>query len=42
MPYESTHSFDVIIKKGKNGQLEKKRISAGKNQKLCFEQRGSY
>jgi hypothetical protein len=42
MPYESTHSFDVLIKKGKGSQNEKKRIQEGKNQKLCFEQRGSY
>ena len=43
MPYESTHSFDAVIKKGKSGStIEKKRILEGKNQKLCFDQRGSY
>jgi hypothetical protein len=31
MPYESTHSFDVHIKKGKGGAVEKKRILEGKN-----------
>lgn len=42
MPYESTHSFDIVVKKGKGGQMEKKRIEKGKNEKLCFDQRGSY
>jgi len=36
MPYESTHTFDVKIKKGKATNLEKKRIVEGKN-KLCLE-----
>jgi hypothetical protein len=42
MPYESSHNFDVKIKKGKGTQLEKKKIVEGKNNKLCFDQRGSY
>ncbi len=42
MPYESTHSFDIVIKKGKGTQIDKKRIQQGKNGKLCFDQRGSY
>jgi len=31
MPYESTHSFEVNIKKGKGGQTEKKKINEGKS-----------
>lgn len=42
MPYESTHTFDVIIKKGKGGSIDKKQIQKGKNRVLCFDQRGSY
>jgi hypothetical protein len=43
MPYESTHKFDVKVRKGKGTtQLEKKVILEGKNNKLCFDQRGSY
>ena len=37
MPYESTHKFDVKIKKGKGAQLETKVILEGKNNKLCFD-----
>ncbi|CDW74259.1 nodal modulator 1-like [Stylonychia lemnae] len=42
MPYESTHSFDLFVKKGKGSQIDKKRIQKGKNHHLCFDQRGSY
>ena len=31
MPYESTHSFDIFVKKGKGSQIDKKRIQKGKN-----------
>ena len=37
MTYESTHSFDVKIKKGKSTSIDKKRIQESKNGKLCFE-----
>ena len=42
MAYESTHTFDIKIKKGKAATIEKKKIFEGKSNKLCFEQRGSY
>jgi hypothetical protein len=42
MPYDSTHSFDVVVKKGKGGSVEKKKILKGDNQQLCFQSRGSY
>ena len=42
MPYESTHTFDISIKKGVSGQVDTKRIDRTKGGKLCLDQRGSY
>jgi hypothetical protein len=42
MPYESTHTFDINIKKGVSGSVDKKRIDKTKSGKLCLDQRGSY
>ena len=40
MPYESTHNFDITVKNGNTA--EKNKILEGKNNKLCFDKKGTY
>jgi len=42
MVYDSTHNFDIKVRKGKASTTEIKKIVEGKGNKLCFEVRGSY
>jgi hypothetical protein len=39
MTYDSTHSFDILVK-ASEGKQETKKIVSGKGNKLCFEQKG--